>query len=1313
MIKNHLNLKMYFKTLIVICLLFVSLSDMFAQSWQSDIIQKLKLHQNINHQEKIFVQTDRPIYLPGETIWFNAFVLNASTQTLNMNEVVLHVELLKPDKTINSKEMFKIENGLVSGQFELKHTTKPGTYYLIAYTNWMRNAGSRFYFSKQIVVSGTNEATESVEPSTKVDIDNEPNELTEVEEQKIKRIISFYPEGGDLLTGVPSKVAFEVIDGLGIPQSFMGMVEDNTGQIVAAAKTLWRGKGFFMLTPQEGKEYYIKEVGLPNEAEKYKLPDAQTSGLAMSVSDRGKDKPVQISISQKGNIASDSLVFLLAVQNGQPKNALNIDLRGRDNIVVEMDKKDFKNGIVQFTLFDGNKMARAERLLFIKKGDALNIKVNEKSLPNDSRGQITLGVEVTDHFGDPVEGVFSVAATDASRVPDRAYRSPDLTEYMSLYSDLPLLKWNEPVLFDDSGEGNFKSDLLMLTNGWRRYQWEEVLSDSLALPNYFEEPGIYVKGKVRSVWGKDKVPQGANVTMVAGSVFNSYSEQVDENGEFTFIMNDFYGSKKVVFQTKSKKDNKKDYKLDVQSMYQPKSVDRFDYLSMAYLPSEEDQEVDIKNIQLSKDVLQKELARVVVEDTFVVTTDVSIEEVAVKADTKKSAKEEMNEKYGTADYSVGEMQIEEQMEDQPWYDGVFALLYDAFPELRISTITDEMNVSKISQSGDVDSSGSTSAIYFQLIGKRRHRFYVYVDGKMVGASNIKGQMRGVFGTYTIDDLITLDPKEVKSMDLLFPDSPSDRAQLIDDARFYSNEQRDLSTLDGRMDDMITESDLQSTPPAILSIYTKAGGGLYSTVAYKGISNLTLRGFKRKKEYYHFDYSTALNDSVWADERNTLAWFPVLKTDQFGKAEFSFYASDVSNKIRLEMNGVSNDGKIGSRIYQTPDSLFMYEQYVEPERVIIPVGGSNEAFQTHLLLPDLTPAAFARISSVDKTWSTYTSTDGLFEVDQSQITPTSQLLIEKPGYKDIQCSYQELINNKKTLAKENLNLIEENGLDIIKKVYRSRFKNRNSKNIFFKGAFRQTIYDGINLHEIKDYNFIQKWPNMAEVTIPIQSKITGGGEFQSVDKRRKIRFDSKIKNGEVKWRDPLFDLQSFLDLNFQKEYAYVLVGETKFQGRKMYRIHFDQYDDIAYAFYQGELLIDAETYGVAWASWKYSEKASKYLMPDMFIVKYGSQQNFELLNEHREMTWKFNGEYWEPDFAVHQFSFTLNGEEKRIKQEINWVSISQEEYKGIESEIPKTWKKLLKTNVQYDPAQWRDSWILPPDLDILNQMKYLNEMISYE
>ncbi|MBS2101359.1 MG2 domain-containing protein, partial [Carboxylicivirga linearis] len=209
-----------------------------AQSWQEEIIKKLQLHQTIHHNEKVFVQTDRPIYVPGETIWLNAFIINAASQELNQTEVVLHVELLKPDKSIFIKEMFKIEKGLAAGQLELKENTKPGKYYLVAFTNWMRNAGSEYYFSKEIIVSGKGDSSRLTGIRTPSEQNNKlANDIGEVSELKQQLQVSFYPEGGDLVTGISSKVAFEVRDALGMPQNFNGLVVDENDQIVTAAKT--------------------------------------------------------------------------------------------------------------------------------------------------------------------------------------------------------------------------------------------------------------------------------------------------------------------------------------------------------------------------------------------------------------------------------------------------------------------------------------------------------------------------------------------------------------------------------------------------------------------------------------------------------------------------------------------------------------------------------------------------------------------------------------------------------------------------------------------------------------------------------------------------------------------------------------------------------------------------------------------------------------------------------------------------------------------------------------------------------------------
>ncbi|MBS2101215.1 MG2 domain-containing protein, partial [Carboxylicivirga linearis] len=875
------NPKPSFITIAFLVLISLTLvSPVSAQNWE-DIIKKLQLHQTLQHNEKVFVQTDRPIYLPGETLWFNAFIINAATQELNQTEVVLHVELLNPNKSIFLKEMFKIENGLAAGQLELKENTKPGKYYLVAYTNWMRNAGSEYYFSKEIIVSGEGERSHSTGISASSQQNNKlANEIGEVSEVKQQLQIEFYPEGGDLVAGISSKVAFEVRDALGMPQSFNGILVDDKGQIVTAAKTMWRGKGVFTLTPETNKQYFIKEVGQSDSLQTYPLSDALSEGLAMTVVDQDIENPLTITVSKSGSIA-DTTLFLLATQNGKVKDALIINMSGRETLTTELAKTEFNSGIVQLTLFDQNQMARAERLVFIKKEDALNIAINEDKLPEGSRDSVLLTMLVTSSDGDPVEGNFSIAVTDATRVPDKAYGSANINQYLSLYSDLPGLKLNDPILFEDTGESNFKSELLMLTNGWRRYQWEEVLTDSLTIPDYLEEPGIYVKGKVTSLWGKDNVPKGAEVTMIAGNVFDSYNDKLDENGEFTFIMHDFYDSKKVTFQTKNQKGKKKDFEIDILTNYQSDTIDQFDYLGQANSNDISLVNIDIHDIQISQDVLQKELNRVVVEDTFMVTTDVSIKEVDVSAESKKSTKAQMNEKYGVPNSSIGKIKVEELMEENSRYDGLFSLIYEAFPDLRISKYNvdkNEIEFKKANTHGfkfgtsgglsnyNVNSEEHTDIqvipeISFQLIGKQRHRFFVFVDGQMIAASNIRGVIRKAYRNYTLDDLIAIDPKDVQSIDLLFPDSELAKARLTDEARYYNGGDEIDRTVPGGINPFKYQSEIISTPVAVLSIYTKAGGGLYSTAAYKGISNVTIQGYKRTKEFYHYDYSTAFKDSV--------------------------------------------------------------------------------------------------------------------------------------------------------------------------------------------------------------------------------------------------------------------------------------------------------------------------------------------------------------------------------------------------------------------------------------------------------------------
>ncbi|MBS2101216.1 hypothetical protein, partial [Carboxylicivirga linearis] len=1118
-------------------------------------------------------------------------------------------------------------------------------------------------------------------------------------------------------------VAFEVRDALGMPQNFNGLVVDENDQIVTAAKTMWRGKGVFNINPQPGKQYFIKELGQTDTLNGFPLPNALSEGWVMNVVDQGKEYPLAITISKSGSIA-DTTLFLLATQNGMAKDALIINMSGRVILTTELAKTEFNSGIVQLTLFDQNQMARTERLVFIKKEDALNISIKEDKLPKGSRDSVLLTMLVTSQEGDPVEGNFSIAVTDATRVPDKAYGSANINQYVSLYSDLPGLKLNDPVLFEDTGEGNFKSELLMLTNGWRRYQWEEVLTDAIIVPEYEEEPGLYVQGKVRSLWRKEKIPEGIDVSMIAGSVFEHYNDKLDENGEFTFIMKDFNDTKRVVLQTKNKKDKKHDYRLDIKNSYQHRLTDQYDYLEKAYLVNNEEEMTDAtEEVTIEKQVLERELDRVVLEDTFVVTTDYSIKEVEKKAELEKSPKGQMNERYGAPEYSIGEARIQELMEEKSWYNGIFSLLYDEFPNLRISVSS---RPSKISASYDRNgaisynvSPAGPPTIWFQFIGIGRHQVYMFIDGEMVASGDLEGS--GVINGYlTMDDLMSLDPKEVKSVDLLFPKSPSTRGELLND--FTSREvnvlgvNEPMSTLEGRMGNVISATEVLALPTAILSIYTKSGGGIYSTIAYKGLSNFTIQGFKKIKDFYHLDYSTGLKDSVWVDERNTLAWYPNVETDYNGKADLKFYSSNISNKIRLEVNGVSNVGELGSLVYNTQDSLFIFDSDMDSRRKIQDIQVKNKQKGPRVVLSSRGPAVYAHISNPDRGWSTFTSADGQFKVNNRIINENSDLLIEKAGYNNVSTTFLDLLNQEEAiLEKADINLVSIKATDIVKKLYRNRFRNRNSTTLYSKGAYREKLFDGESLHQLSDYGFIQEWPNMAERQMYIDSKITGGREFNSMDVNKKVNFIPMNRGEIIPNFDPLYYLHSFLDLSLYKDYEYTLVGEVEFQGRMMYHIQFDQKEGLTYTYYQGDLLVDAETYGLAWAKWRISDKGMKYVMPDMYLVCDFTPDQFELNNEYREMTWRFNGVNWEPDFAIYNVSFDLNGETKRIEQEIIWKVISKFEYKEKDSQVPKEWHKTatLQKNNEYNPEQWRDSWMLPPDKNINEQIKYLNEMISYE
>lgn len=1261
-----------------------------AQNWQKEILKKSILYQSVNHQEKIYVQTDRPSYFAGEDIWFSAFIINVGNQKLNTTEKVLYIELITPGGSSLQKNLVKIENGKAWGNIPTNEKLSPGNYHLVAYTNWMRNAGSEFFFSKQITIATDNDDIEidSVQLSAtevpETEISPETDEITK------NLSIKFYPEGGHMIQGVNCKVAFEVLDESGSSVKASGLIFDDQGEIIAPANTLWKGKGFFMLTPQAEREYFIQLESPGYKTTRIVLPAVKPDGLTLAIQDKPQENQIQVNVLKAGELPENNNVFLLSIQNGMPKTALKIDLSDRQSVAINIDKSEFVSGIVQFTLFDSTKIPQAERLFHIKNPDRLTLQIKEENLPDSARKKAELILEVIDQNGNPVSGNFAVSVTDAKRVPEALYHSSDIFQYLTLVSDLPDEQINDTNLFENSTLGNIKSELLMLTNGWRRYNWENVLKDSVSIPEYFEEPGIYVHGTVRTPNRKAKIPKNTTISMYTkGKQMELFSEELHEDGAFTFVLKDYEETQRTILQTKNKMNILKDYNVEIHTNYNKKPTDKYRHLKTRNTADTAKKHfLENEILPIERSVITKQISRKMLADSFLKNTDYYIPEIVIEGKQNKTSKEKITDSYGSPDFSIGRDKIAQLCQEKPWYGGLFDLLTDAFPNLEI-----------------------TASGRFRIKGKKPHRMFILVDGVLVNASDENGKLYPGFGIYSIEDLLSLEPKLVTSVDLVYPKNSIGYASLLHSAELYTHKMdEDISDLES----LVEESERITTPIVVLSIYTKDGTGLYSKIHFKGISNLTIHGYTQAKEFYSPDYSTKVMDSIYNDYRNTLAWYPNITTDTRGKAPLTFFASDVSKNFRVEVNGISNNGNLGSLVYKSPDNLFDSQAKKITTNYIIENENKQE-IKPYIILHDSSVAANTYVRNRKANWSTYTSPHGVFFIDNQKICDTTQIEINKPGYQDIFVSYLELVQKKIVLDSVQHTETDITVKEVIKRFHRKKFQNHKHRNGYYNGAYREQLFNGQELHQVTDLGFTQQWPSLAEPNLRITTQINGGRLYQSndIEKAIPIRPHTRSADG-VQIIDPVYENLSFLNQAIDKEYIFKLVGQVNYQGRKMYHISFDQNDNATWAFYQGELYIDAETYGLAYASWKISKKGFDYLMPDEYLSAGGDQKTFKVLEEHNEISRHFNGKIWQPVFAISKVTFSQKGAQYTIIRELVWQSIPDKvkNYKIRSIEDMEQAFKLTKTP-KYNPWTWRTGWLLPPIKEIDEQLRYLNNVVEYK
>ena len=511
--------------------------------------------------EKVYLQTDRSYYSTGEDVWFSAFLVNGKSTSLTSSSANLYVELISADSKILDKKTILLNKGLGHGDFKLIDSIPTGWYNIRAYTNWMRNFANEFVFQKSIYI--TNNLKENATYATR----NADKKAAGIAESKQQKTIAFFPEGGALVEGINSLVAFKTNDDLGNGLKASGTVISSRGDTVTSFQSTEAGLGLFTFIPKANETY--KVTGFYGK-EKFSaaLPQILKKGFALHITSDSLNIKAAISANdpmfKEMNGKSLSIIIKQAGETIYSGKANMI----KPTIAVSILKKGFNSGIAVITLVDDLGKPHCERLLFIEGEKRVNYTIVPNKTVYKSHEKVVLNVKATDIFGLPVKTNFSLGVVDGL-IPDDG---GNITSYLLLQSEIKGEIKNPDQYFDVKNPSRLKQlDLLLLTQGWRNYLWRR-LADTTINVKYLPEPGLSIKGFVREKVGSNPLPN-MNITLF-GSGFNGnklFTTKTDQNGTYSVDGLKWYGNQSIKISSQDEKGKKGGW-LQVDSIAKPLSV---------------------------------------------------------------------------------------------------------------------------------------------------------------------------------------------------------------------------------------------------------------------------------------------------------------------------------------------------------------------------------------------------------------------------------------------------------------------------------------------------------------------------------------------------------------------------------------------------------------------------------------------------------------------------------------------------------------------------------------------------------------------
>ncbi len=503
--------------------------------------------------DHIHLQLDRSVYGTVDTIWFKAYIKSGfDNEELSKN---LYVDWIGEDEKVLAHQIYPISSsGISTGLFAVSKEFTGKVLHLRAYTKWMLNSDSSFLYQRDIhIVNQQNLLNKNSTVGNTQKKSNANLPISTAANSLVNPALTFLPEGSNAVAGIGCRIAFLCCDQWGRPENVKGEIKDSKGNNVSNIEVRHDGMGSFWLLPLSGENYTADWKDEQGNTHQTSLPVIQPEGITLNISDADNDKKFVI---QRSDNAPDNLkqLHIVATMLMRPIYMATINLSNDNATTGLIPEAGLTAGGMVVTLFDKNWQPVAERICFVDHIEQSTFKTNitweKKSLNKRGYNQLLITIP------DSLPSNLSISVTDAGLPKDSINNNNILSELL-LTGDIRGGVYNPDYYFSDTTE-KIKADLdlVMLTHGWRKYDWSKIIKGEYPPIKYSRDTGYYtLSGKVSGISKKKLSNSGSLFLVLQGKDSTKQSRLVDVNMDGSFALPTLlFDSTRIYYRFTGKKD---------------------------------------------------------------------------------------------------------------------------------------------------------------------------------------------------------------------------------------------------------------------------------------------------------------------------------------------------------------------------------------------------------------------------------------------------------------------------------------------------------------------------------------------------------------------------------------------------------------------------------------------------------------------------------------------------------------------------------------------------------------------------------------